>query len=1096
MAEFSENPMSQFNQGLPSQGGPNKPVISSDDVRNRMHQVNNYFNQNLPSVLEGMNKYEEDLLDEAIDIKKPSNFAESVQLPEIQNNVSGNIVTGNRSLTGSINFPSFDNVRSKFAQSRFESETAVDPFKFAKPTSFNASIYGHSYDRYYSHPKFKKFGFDFRRDNETLYNENSTWLDDFRRMGSKLVSNIGLAAWDSAKNWGDWFSTTGNPNSAALMEHNMATGSSSKKGVGAWVTNFTGNLGYTLGTIGELFVENAIVAAAAGLTRNPALIAMAGTKSATTLVTLAKSMKVMAKTLNDVNNARKFRAAAWRGVNSLNPLKDLTDIGRQALNPNSSFNRLENMAKASKSFGAFYKDMRRINAVTAESRLEAAFVQNKVANEATNEFYKLNNRLPEGVEANDILEKSRLAGEKTFLANVPVIYASNELVLGTALRGFIPKSKLLSESTLKGTFFKTIRNYDWKKTGKAPMEVVLKTPGFKFLGNLVKKDFWKQAPSKLSGTYASKPFSRALGSGIRYFSANLAEGIQESYQEAVQETVSDYYLDNYFADLYKDPILAQQNSWGASIHEGLSSQLSAQGLDTFIQGFLTGGVVGPVQTNVMKWFQSVNLRMKDYKTPGAREDYMKSEKERLQQYADAVNSYTQDPILWSRWISENAIQQRDFQEKMNLAEELGDRAEAENAKNDALFMHVDTLLRADKFDDFIDHLQGLNEMTDEEQKEAFGAYELNSLDQNEKSYRERIDITVNKAKEIKGRIEELNKIQNPFNPDLVDPQVDPEGYMTEHMAYNTFEIAKRSIAFNDFTYKRTADRLESLLNKSVTSGPLGSISASDFSILFSSIGLNPQTSNSKFYQYEQLLQAEIKSLKAGTPEERKLGEYKKEQLDKLKTIKAFIIDYRKNRILMNKAKGAFQDYASASKESKDAYNTLKSLASVLNNASKNGQLELDFDNPNLPIDVVVDTFMKNQLYDAYNDYVKIIAKSNDATAVKNTVDKSFNEFLDYLQLSSEHQLMGEFMTVLADPMSVYSMASRLFAAQKRISEKSSELHKQGLEEYISKIAAPDSLMQNLMDIGVYFDPDFIEEFMEQDIIPPYFINATYGYIIN
>ena len=69
--------------------------------------------------------------------------------------------------------------------------------------------------------------------------------------------------------------------------------------------------------------------------------------------------------------------------------------------------------------------------------------------------------------------------------------------------------------------------------------------------------------------------------------------------------------------------------------------------------------------------------------------------------------------------------------------------------------------------------------------------------------------------------------------------------------------------------------------------------------------------------------------------------------------------------------------------------------------------------------------LKNELYDAYNDYVKVIAKSNDATQVKNTVDKSFNEFLDYLRLTSDHQLMGEFMTVLADPMSVYSMASRL-----------------------------------------------------------------------
>jgi hypothetical protein len=53
----------------------------------------------------------------------------------------------------------------------------------------------------------------------------------------------------------------------------------------------------------------------------------------------------------------------------------------------------------------------------------------------------------------------------------------------------------------------------------------------------------------------------------------------------------------------------------------------------------------------------------------------------------------------------------------------------------------------------------------------------------------------------------------------------------------------------------------------------------------------------------------------------------------------------------------------------------------------------------------------------------------------------------------------------------------------------------GLEEYISKIAAPDALMQGLFDIGVYFDPDFIDEFLGENKIPPYFISAADGSII-
>ena len=1103
MAEPLPRPSIPFTKEFSPLAAQDKPVISSEDIRAKLHEINNFFDMNMPSVLDGMNKYEQDLLDKQIDFKKPSTFDKSASLPEIQNEFVGNAFTGNRSAKGVIDLFN-GGANDLISKVKYESETAKDPFKFARPTSFNASIYGHNYDRYYSHPKFKQLGFDFRKDNEAVYNASSTWFDDFRRMSSKLVSNIGLAAWDSATNWGNWFSSTGNPNSSALMEHNMASGASSKEGAGAWVTNFTGNLGYTIGTIGEIWVENAIVAAAAGLTRNPTLMGLAGAKTGLGLGKLAKSMKVMTKTLNDVNKARQFRTAAMnipKGVfQTMNPFRELTSVAGQALNPNSAFNRLNGMAKASKSFGAFYRGLREINAVTAESRLEAAFVQNKVANKAIDEYYKKNGKMPEGADADDIVNRAKLAGEKTFIANVPVIYASNQLVLGTSLRGFRPRPRLISASNLEGTFFKTVRNFDWKKTGKTPMEVVAREgmiPGaFKFLGKAVKKDFWKNVPSALKGTYASKPFSRAIGSGIRYFSQNLAEGLQEAYQEAAQETISDYYLTNYFADLYKDPLLSAQNSWAASIHKGIGSQMTAQGLDTFLQGFLTGGVVGPVQTNIMKWFENVDIRMKEYRDPGSRQKYIDGEKKRLQEYADAVNSYTQDPVLWSKWISENAIQQRDFHEKMNLAEEVGDRAAAESAKNDAMFMHVDTLLRAGKFDEFIDHLEGLTGLTDEELKEAFETYNLESTDENEKTYRERLEIAVKKAKEIKHRVDEGNKIENPFKPDMFDPQTDMEAYLAEYMAYDTFETAKRVIAFNEYTYQKTAERIESLLNKSVTSGPLGSMLASEFSILLSPVGLNAETSKGKWYQYEQLLQAEIKSLKAGTKEEQRLAQYKTEQLDKLRTLKEFIVNYRKNKVLINKAKAAAQDYASAPKDSQDALDTLKKLATRLNKESKSGQLELDFENPDLPVDVIVDTFTKNLLYDAYNDYVKIIAKSNDATAVKNTVDKSFNQFLDYLQLSSDHHIMGEYMTALSDPMAVYNMSARLFAAQKLISERSEELHKMGLEEYISKIAAPDKLMQSLFDIGVYFDPDFIEDFLKKNVLPPYFISAADGSYID
>jgi len=44
------------------------------------------------------------------------------------------------------------------------------------------------YERYYNHPMFQQIGFSPFRDNETLYNENSTVWDDFSRMGHNFLS--------------------------------------------------------------------------------------------------------------------------------------------------------------------------------------------------------------------------------------------------------------------------------------------------------------------------------------------------------------------------------------------------------------------------------------------------------------------------------------------------------------------------------------------------------------------------------------------------------------------------------------------------------------------------------------------------------------------------------------------------------------------------------------------------------------------------------------------------------------------------------------------------------------------------------------------
>ena len=104
----------------------------------------------------------------------------------------------------------------------------TDRYAYAKPTTFNSTHTGLNFDRYYNHPNFKKLGFSPYRDNETIYNKNSSWSDDFRRASTQYGTLWGNGFSSLFKNWGSLASSTPDFEGAHTMEKAMAIGSSSK----------------------------------------------------------------------------------------------------------------------------------------------------------------------------------------------------------------------------------------------------------------------------------------------------------------------------------------------------------------------------------------------------------------------------------------------------------------------------------------------------------------------------------------------------------------------------------------------------------------------------------------------------------------------------------------------------------------------------------------------------------------------------------------------------------------------------------------------------------------------------------------------------
>ena len=173
-----------------------------------------------------------------------------------------------------------------------------------------------NFDRYYNHPKFAELGFHPYRDNEAVYNENSTWSDDWSRMTGQFMTNM-LPAFSPFGIFD--FGTDPDTDSAAKMSDAMRIGNSSKEGFGASFTNFSLNSAYTVGIIGSIAVEEAamwggtaLLAAATPFTGGASGVAAVGAGTAAVARTgwnMAKLAKGFERMMQGTMAGRAFSAS-------------------------------------------------------------------------------------------------------------------------------------------------------------------------------------------------------------------------------------------------------------------------------------------------------------------------------------------------------------------------------------------------------------------------------------------------------------------------------------------------------------------------------------------------------------------------------------------------------------------------------------------------------------------------------------------------------------------------------------------------------------------------------------------------------------------
>lgn len=971
-------------------------------------------------------------------------------------------------------FATEDFSKQLIAQGQQATQGAYDPLEAARTHAIGVGTNTGNFERYYSHPLFKQLGYDPYRDNETAYNEKATGAQDFSRMMTQWPALFNLGAKDM---WQEIFDPgiSNDVENSRAMSKGMSAGTSNKGGVGGWLTNFGINTAYTAGIMGEMAAEELVLAGATLVTGGldaeltlPMMAARAG-KGAKAIYEGAKSLtkiKDAFTAITDFNKAKQIfdlSKAGAKGMDLLksagkfiNPLEHTTEL----IHDTKGWDELANFAGMKKTAGALWRDMREVRAVTSESRLEGGSAQTQTTDELVQAYYDKFGKMPEGEEARKITEAGQAAGFATAMANIPAIYLSNKIVFETAFKGFKPVEKILAdeESNINGRIIRGDKN--WKKAGKDPFERVT---------NYSKK-----------GIYDRLRPANILKGSMKYGMANLSEGLQESAQDAISSATRSYYEDQY-----KDPALAAKRGLTSYILDGLGTQMSAQGLDTFMSGFLMGGALQGPQNLVFKG--APQLASKIF-TPKKYAAAKTAREENTNKVFNAMNEVAKNPGLATDILDQNTTAQTRAYKHVTDAQAEGDQKAFEDGKVESMFNHVHTLLQTGKFHVLMDQIDGLKQMSDNDLADAFNQ---SGASQEEKgALRDRLNNFEKRANEVKARYDWVDEnIDNKF--DRKDPR--------QFQAYLATEDVKKMAVFSRFNFDRVLERMTSITNDAAQNKPLSKASSIDFTLLFDKVHVNAEIKR---------LQDEIKIYsEATTPGSKTTLKQKQEKLDALRELNSDLAVYSsmvKRRDSAQVSPVAAEELQSEARFTPGTSVKLKNgTTATIKKILPNGKVRLVEVKGTHPIKNL--TFVKasaqtqiqeedplvshtGRLYDSYKRYIKAIANTTGDHIIDSNVEKSFRGLKDFYELKHDSDQAAQAINLLTNPEYVNEYISRVAKAREEAAAQKEELMRQALKEYMNRMGN-NELLNDLYNAGAFIHPNEIDALLNENKIPLTFIDT-------
>jgi len=636
---------------------------------------------------------------------------------------------------------------------------------YGKVTAYDAGPSGENRNRYlaYGRDTFEKIGFIPGTNNETRYNEGTTTWDDTWRMLKEVAplyfEGIKAPIMSYLDAGGGDFGQ--DIRAAANYQKASNIGYSTKGGVMPFIGNTAMSFAYTAGIMTEAALEAFVLKKV-----SPGLFT-ATSKVAEGLATAPSFLKTTTNWLKDLKNVDAARAfysqAINKTVNFINPINhSWKNFGSTVLkNPEG----LSNLARAQRTFGAFYLDARMLNAALSEGRLEGGFIENEMMNQFYKDHYYRTGKVPTEKEMQAYRQKSEQAGLMDSVVNTALVFYSNKIAFPNLMR--FGSFKVLDD---------------------------LDVPGGRLVPGKGKVDFFRNS---FGNAVRSLYKPRELGRGaLNYFKGNLVEGLQENMQEAVAEATKNAYTESFY-----HPNRAGFDYGIHAFKEGILSQLDAQGLETFGSGFLMG-----FGNKFLNYGIGKVSDFKDaYENKMTYGDYIKKVETDGQAIADRINNGN-TPIKFfgdrffdygNQSLASKTINSKDTDVK-----------DTKDAEDTAFISGVITALNTGTFDMYIDKLNDIKQMKPEDIEDA---NVLNLQPGEGQKALERIDKIIDKAKKLQKRFNfESSRNPNPIN--VNDYALGTKEREEAELYYKAWEVAKFNVIFLNATFDENLSRLNNLGN--------------------------------------------------------------------------------------------------------------------------------------------------------------------------------------------------------------------------------------------------------------------------------------------